>query len=151
MIAVLINGIIGLVFIYLGFITLNGSYKIWYLGPQIFPPQAVVYGTIPTGIAFLEISMILILAPLLGPDITGWMVGLLVLPVLVIAFVLAIWRPKWIKPKWVNWLEENYSDKIDILIKDARKNPESWKVRVATQEGLEVWAREVAGEPGKKL
>ncbi len=145
--AVFIAGVIGITFLYLGVITLNGSYKVWYLGPKIFPPQAIVYGTIPVGIAFLEISVLSIFAPLLGPDIAGWMVGLLVLPVLLIAIVLAIWRPKWIKPKWVNWLETNYSNKIDILLEDARKDPEAWKKQVATQEGLEAWAREVAGEP----
>lgn len=148
---VLTAGIIGFVFTYLGIITLNGSYKTWYLGPRIFPPQAIVYGTIPIGIASFEISVISIFVPLLGPDIPSMLVTLLVLPTTLAGLVLAFWRPRWIKPRWVNWLEENYNDRIDILIEDARKNIESWKARVATQEGLEAWAREVAGEPGKKL
>ena len=53
----LLIGIIGIVFIYLGVITLNGSYKQWYLGPKIFPPQALVYASIPFGIAAIELCV----------------------------------------------------------------------------------------------
>ncbi|MCB9421334.1 MAG: hypothetical protein H6667_16140 [Ardenticatenaceae bacterium] len=70
-VGVLFFGLAGLGLIYIGVLTLNGTYKKWYLGPRIFPPQAIVYGAIPFGAACVELSIILMLTSLLGPDIAG--------------------------------------------------------------------------------
>ena len=150
MFAIFFLGIVGCVLIYLGVITLNGTYKKWYLGPRVFPSQAYAYMGIPLGIVALEMCIIGLLSPLFNPDTIGWLMGATILPTLVISYILGIWRPKWITPDWVWWLEENYSHNIYQLIAEAKKDPELWGQRVSTQKGLEDWAREVAGEPRPK-
>lgn len=146
--ALIVFGLTGIIFIYLGLITLNGSYKRWYLGPKIFPPQAIVYSVIPFGIAGIEIFVIGIFSPYLGPDTTGWVIAFTVGPILLLGYILAFWRPKWIKPDWVNWLEENYTrEELDILVATARRDIQAWEERVSTQEGLEEWAKEVVKKP----
>ena len=62
MFIVVVTAVIGSAFIYLGIVVLNGTYKKWYLGPRIFPPQAIVYATIPIGVGFLELTIILLLS-----------------------------------------------------------------------------------------
>ncbi len=148
--AILITGLIGAVLIYLGAITLDGSFKKWYLGPRTFPPQAIVYATIPTGLGFIEICIILALSPIMDFDTAQKMITLLVGPTFALGFVFAIWQPNWIKPYWVRWLEGNYKQEIYGLIAAAREDAEAWERRVATQAGLEEWAKEVAGEPQPK-
>ena len=55
-----------------------------------------------------------------------------------------MWRPRWIRPQWVKWVEDNHRWlEIQWLIADARKDPQGWGNRVSTQQGLEGWAREV--------
>jgi hypothetical protein len=149
---VLFTSLAGLVLIYFGIIVRIGAFKRWYLGPRIFPPQAIVYGAIPFGIAAIELCVIVVFTPYPNPnpDATGWAVALTAGLTSLFGFVLAAWRPKWIKPHWVRWLEENYSHKLHSLIAAARRDPKSWEKRVATQKGLEEWAREVAGEPRRK-
>lgn len=145
---IITTGIVGIVFIFLGVITLNGSYKRWYLGPQIFPPQAIVYATIPLGLVAIELCVVLIFGPYLEPDIAAGIALFTVGPTLIFGYILAFWHPKWIKPYWVNWLEENYTrEELAILIATARRDPEAWEARVSTQEGLEAWAEEVIKRP----
>jgi hypothetical protein len=144
---ILITGLGGIVLVHLGIRVLTGTFKRWYLGPRIFPPQAVVYGSIPFGIAAIELCIIATFVHFPDPDTTGWVMALTVGPTALFGYILAVWRPKWIKPHWVRWLEGNYSHKLHSLIAAARQDPKSWEKRVATQEGLEEWAREVAGEP----
>ncbi len=143
----LFTGLWGIALIYFGIAILVGDFKRWYLGPRIFPPQAIVYGSVLFGLAAIELCVIVALASYLDPDTTGWVVALTAGLTALSGFVLAIWQPRWIKPHWVRWLEENYWDRIHILIADARRNPRHWEERVATQEGLEEWALQVAGEP----
>ena len=148
--AFLFGLIIGTIFLILGTLMHSGAYKTWYLGPHIFPPQAVVYATIPVGIAFVILAIMVLFAPNFDPDTNGFMVTFCVLPIILFGFILAIWRPRWIKPRWVNWLEDNYSDQLHILIENARQNPRAWEKQVSTQEGLEAWAKSVAGDPQPK-
>ncbi len=149
MIGVIFFGIVGSILIYLGMITLNGTYKKWYLGPHIFPPQAIVYGAIPFGISGIGLCLAGIISIFLDFNAVICIVGIFVFPSTIFGFILAAWRPKWIKPHWVRWLEEYYGDKIYILIADAQNNPAVWEVRVSTQAGLEEWAEEVAGKPSR--
>lgn len=147
---VLFTGLAGFALVYFGILMRVGAFKRWYLGPRIFPPQAITYGAIPFGVAAIELCVVIVLTPHPNPnpDAIGWVVALTAGLTSLFGFVLAIWRPRWIKPYWVRWLEDNYGDRIHILIAAARRDPKAWEKRVATQQGLEEWAREVAGEPG---
>jgi hypothetical protein len=66
-------------------------------------------------------------------------------PLMICVFFVVIFQPKWLKPKWICWLEENQGDILDLLIEEARQTPKwtDWAERVNTQEGLERWVAEV--------
>jgi hypothetical protein len=147
MIVALFWGLFGFLVLSGGIAHLTGRFKRWFTGPRIYPPQAILYGSIPLGVASIVLSAAVGLSQRLGPRATETMVLWGALPLTLLGFVLAIWRPRWTKPKWILWLEENYGDRIHILWGAARRDPNAWARRVATQEGLEEWAREVAGEP----
>lgn len=149
--SVSIFGILGCILIYNGLAIKQGTLKRWYLGSKIFPPQALAYILMPLGLIGVEIFVMGLLSSLFTPDTNGWILGFIVIPTVVISYILAFWRPRWIKPEWVNWLEDNYSDQLHILIENARQNPWAWEKRVSTQEGLEAWAKSVAGDPQPKM
>jgi hypothetical protein len=77
-----------------------------------------------------------------------WAVG--VFPLGIIAVLVVVFQPKWLKPKWVRWLEENHGDILDLLIEEARKTPQwtDWAKQVSTQKGLEEWVAEVRRKHG---
>jgi hypothetical protein len=59
------------------------------------------------------------------------------------AFVFMFWKPRWLKPDWLLWLEDHYDQStIDFMFDQARQD-KSWSRRISTQEGLEAWAREM--------
>ena len=64
------------------------------------------------------------------------------------ALVLMIWKPRWLKPQWLLWLEDNYPYLIDTLLEEARKEGKAWEAKVRTQENLEEWAKQTAGRYG---
>lgn len=79
-----------------------------------------------------------------------WFYG--VFPVGFLSVLIVVFQPKWFKPAWVRWLEENHGDILEILIEEARKTPDwrDWGKRVSTQEGLEEWVEEVKRKRGLK-
>jgi hypothetical protein len=85
-------------------------------------------GSLLTGIGFAIDSRTLAMVGLFG----AFPFGLL----------FAIWKPRWLKPNWLVWLEDKYdANTVEFLLEQAR-NDKSWEQRVSTQEGLEAWAEE---------
>jgi hypothetical protein len=122
----------------------------WYLGPDdpIFYPKPGVYGSVPLGLSFWCILLVLVL-PEPWQTFATWaafsFAGLCIL--------LVGLQPRWVKPQWVRWLEEENDDILDRLIQEARWTKD-WEKRIAIQEGLEAWVAEVRekwGEPRVKL
>jgi hypothetical protein len=66
-------------------------------------------------------------------------------PLMVCVFLIVVFQPKWFKPKWVQWLEENHGDILELLIEESRQSSDwrDWAKRVSTQAGLEAWVAEV--------
>lgn len=64
---------------------------------------------------------------------------------LICVFLIVVFQPKWLKPQWVQWLEENHGDVLELIIEEARQASDwrDWADRVSTQEGLEDWVTEV--------
>ena len=58
------------------------------------------------------------------------------------ALVFAIWKPRWLKPDWLIWLEDKYGTNIVEYLLEQARNDKTWEQRVSTQEGLEAWAKE---------
>jgi hypothetical protein len=98
-----------------------------------------VYGSLPiglgsilVGIAFVLNSKALALLGLGGGTILG--------------FVFIIWKPRWMKPDWLLWLEEHYDRSTIEFMFDQVRHDRTWSKRVSTQEELEAWAEEMAHE-----
>ena len=59
------------------------------------------------------------------------------------SMILAIWQPKWLKPHWLRWLEEEHADVIHLLREDVHQDRWGWQRRVKTQAQMEAWVAEV--------
>lgn len=83
------------------------------------------------------------------PEKRGDMGLYIIPPILLVMLLLAIWPPRWSKPKWLQWLEKEHDDIKALLWEDARTRGKwEWQQQVRTQEGLEAWVEEVRGKHG---
>jgi hypothetical protein len=105
-------------------------------------PKDGVYAAIPMGVGFLVMASGWIISFFhfdLGRQIGMWSM-FIAIP---LALILMAWRPNWLKPDWLLWLEENYDQStIDFMFEQARQE-KRWSQKVDTQTGLEAWAREM--------
>jgi hypothetical protein len=134
----------GIVPLTLGLLIWTGRYKTWFIIPHIpvIAPVAFYNGSM----VFMGASIIsLLVAALIDSPILFFLTCFLFPS----SIILAIWQPRWIKPTWYRWLEENHGHIIPILQKEAQllRGP-AWSRRVATQEGLEAWVEEVRRKRG---
>jgi len=134
----------GLISIGLGIWTRLGRNRTWYLVPNYYVllPKGGRYALPIMGLAIILMGASLFMpTPALARSL--WLYG--VFPLMFLSLLIVIFQPKWLKPAWVRWLEENHGDILEILIEEARKTPDwrDWGKRVSTQEGLEEWVGEV--------
>jgi hypothetical protein len=92
------------------------------------------FGSVMMGIGFALSSPILAGIGLAGGVVAG--------------FVMMIWKPRWLKPDWLLWLEQHYDrSTIEYMFTQVRRNKSQFqKVRTCTREQFEVWAQEMAEE-----
>lgn len=121
-----------------------GIIKSWYVIKSVpgFFSARMIYGALPLGVGFI----VIILAPLLPYydklNINIW--DILFYIFIILTFVFMIAPPNWLKPKWLQWLEREHGDQLDLLVKEAQAMGRwRWEARVETQEGLEKWVKEV--------
>jgi hypothetical protein len=138
--------LVGLGLIAWGGLVRAGWYKRWYLmsDNSIFFDKSAHYAFIPLGLSLISLSIMLLLPPLSKASDYA-LYGFFVLGGL--GVILFFWQPRWLKPDWVHWLEENHADILDLLIREARETP-SWGQRVSTQAGLEQWVAETRQRHG---
>jgi hypothetical protein len=139
-------GLFGFIIFGVGFYVRLGFMRAIFAvkGNPVFAPPNLVYGLMPLGL-----SGILIAFGGLFPTqaLRDWSLdAAFVLTVL--AIILAIWQPWWLKPKWLRWLEKEHGDIIEILWEEVRKEGHAWERRVRTQEQLEQWVAEVRRKHG---
>jgi hypothetical protein len=122
-----------------------GYWRRWYLMEDtIFAARPALFGLAPAGMAVVCFSVSLLLPTLGARRIVA---AYVVVPLVILAVILSFWQPKWLKPKWVCWLEENNQDILGLIIEEGRKTKDWGKV-VATQEGLEAWVAQVRQKHG---
>ena len=69
-----------------------------------------------------------------------------------LGFVLTVWQPSWLKPRWVRWLEYEYGYCPDIMIAEARKMGRwVWEEQVRTRAGMKRWAQDVVAMHRKEI
>jgi hypothetical protein len=139
---------LGLGSLLLGISIRAGKYKTWWLIKSTpIVPVAAAYIGIPFSIPLFVLALSAFL-----PDLHARRRALDIMGVSLVAVsILAIWRPRWLAPKWLLWLEDNHADIIyPLLQKEARKmGGQAWESRVRTQAGLEQWVAEVRRQHGK--
>ena len=137
-VGLLLGGLAGVI---IGILRRMGKGRTWYLVPNYYVllPKGASYALPVIGLICISFGIgILINEPGFARKILYWVI----VPLLVVSGLIIIFQPRWLKPRWVRWLEENHGDILEILIEEGRKTP-SWAKRVSTQEGLEEWVEEV--------
>jgi hypothetical protein len=117
----------------------------WLMWDTPITPIAAAHIMIPVGVSLLLWSLA-ILFPSLDERVRLFDFGILLF---IVTVILAFWRPRWLVPKWLLWLEDNHGEIYDQLREEAQKlGAREWEKRVRTQAGLEVWAMEVRRKYG---
>jgi hypothetical protein len=117
-----------------------GYWRSWYLTPDtMFGDRLGFYGFVPVGLAVICLAITFFLPTV---EIRRTIGGYVILPLFILGILLTFWRPRWLTPKWLWWLEKNNSDILDLIVEEGRKTKDWGKV-VATQEGLELWVAQV--------
>jgi len=119
-----------------------GFLKLWFIlrsSPNM--PRSFMWGFVPLGMALI-VQGVSFMMPLSKNDKT-MVFDIVFCPLLVLSFVFAIWKPRWLMPDWYRWIWDNHRDVIGLLRREARRDERAWMERVSTQEGLEAWVLEV--------
>jgi hypothetical protein len=74
----------------------------------------------------------------------------LVGPCFILAFIVGLWQPWWLKPKWIRQLKENHPDIYPFLREAAqeevgtdREKIREWESKMDTVESQSEWVAEV--------
>ena len=140
----------GLFLLYMGTMALRGHFKGLYLikGIPLAAPASVIYTFFPGGIG----SLILAIAFAIPNVRAGRIIGVSTCFLMMLsALVLMLRQPRWLKPQWLRWLEDNYPFLLHSLLEEARQGGKAWEARVKTQEDLERWAAGVAAGYGHRV
>ena len=142
-------GGMSITFLTFGTLARLGYFKGVYAGKgfPVLVPRELVYGMIPFG---LMVGIFAIL-PLIPPtnELRMKIVIYLVPPLWIIAGILAVWQPHWLKPAWLRWLEDNYGHVQEAIFAEARQmGIRNWETQVRTDEDLKRWADSVARKHG---
>ncbi len=141
-------GSVGILFFVVGILVRLGIWRAIYAakGYPVYMPRALGFVLIPSGVMFLLLWLILSLP--VPKETRGDLVMYVLAPTLISTYILAMWQPWWLKPKWLRWLEEEHGTIIELLWEDVRKNLWGWERRVRTQKDLEKWVDEVRRKHG---
>lgn len=114
--------------------------------PGVYP-RNTVYALIPLGIFFLYLGVVALIVGEQWPENTLYFAGAVGLLGLILLSL--IWQPGWLKPYWLQWLEEHYGHVLEEIFEEARQmGAYEWEAQVRTQADLEQWADQVARKYG---
>ena len=141
-------GSIGVTLFLVGILARFGIYRSLFAvkGNPAVAPTVLTYILIPGSLVPFFFALLPFL-PISKQD-RGDLVISVLIPLLVANYVLAIWQPWWLKPKWLRWLEQEHGDILELLREEVRKDRWGWERRVRTQKDLEEWVAEVRRKHG---
>jgi hypothetical protein len=135
---------VGLVGIGMFVVVRLGIIKSWFILKTLpgLLSGRMMYAMFAFGISFILSHLVAS-----QPNYNGREPNLLIL-VLLIGPVFGFWfmyhPPRWIKPNWLQWLEQEYGYCLSILIEEAQKmNRWAWEVQVRTRAGMQAWIDDV--------
>ncbi len=146
-VGLMIMGGLGLFLLIGGIVARLGLYKSLYVmnGNPAFAPVSLAYMSIPGSALFFSFALVFFLPSV---EIRRQFLFFFILPYQVFLIVLSIWRPWWLKPAWIRWIEKEHSYIQPLLWEDARKNIWKWERQMRTQKDLEKWVSEVQQKHG---
>lgn len=142
--------LLGIAFLSMGIYVRLGGFKSLYLakGIPILMPRALQNFAMPLGLTLIATattsSQILFPSVETRQQLTLWVE----MPIFVIGLILVAWAPRWLKPRWLVYLEDEYGTVMWHLLDEAKKDVRGWSRRVRTQAGLEEWAEETRKKLG---
>jgi drug/metabolite transporter superfamily protein YnfA len=135
----LVFGMVGSGLLLFGVLIRLGKIRYWWASPYYAAGQEP-FVTLPAGL-MLSLWAIATLFPQQEARRTLFIIGG---GFVVLAMVFLLVQPRFLKPAWLQWLEDNHKRHIPILRKEAREmGVFQWAGRVRTQAGLEQWVKEV--------
>ncbi len=142
----LILAVVGFALIGMGLGAVRGYFKTLYLikGIPGLYPSGYIYAFIPAGILSLLFTLAFMMP---NRELGGHIVAFGSLGVMVISIVLMIWKPRWLKPWWLKWLEDHYAYVLEGMLEEAR-NTRDFEQQTRTEADLAVWADSVAQKNG---
>ncbi len=148
MVFVLSMGGLGLLLLFGGLLARFGFYKSLYAmrGNPVFAPPALTYIIIPGSIVFFMFAITPFLPTMV--EVRQKYLAFIIFPYQFVLISLTIWRPWWLKPKWLRWLEKEHGAILELLWEDVREDRWGWERRVKTQKDLETWVNEVRRKHG---
>jgi hypothetical protein len=138
---------VAIVFFTLGIGGRLGYFKSHYIGKPVpgLPARTLAYAYVPAGL------FVLFLVAANHFSVSRWRdtpLGLAVLSGFLIILLVPMLRPpRWLKPDWINWLEDNYGHVLPQMYQEANRTS-NWSSRMKTQADVEAWADQVAQKCG---
>lgn len=125
--------VIGLIFVALGIAARGGWWKKWY-----WRTRGGAYGYIPMGILFLVYAFEEKIAQYTSePTVIAIYVVLAILVV-----YLSLRPPRWIKPNWIHWVEEQ-TPAAQRAMRNAAKDDDDWMMHMNTRDAVHKWAKQL--------
>jgi hypothetical protein len=147
--AFLMLSLLGMILLGFGIYVLRGGYKRLYITPNRLPvvaPEASKYVFLPAGVAIIVFALAM---PPFIPDSARNIFFYAGAGLLVVAMVLSIISPRWLKPRWLVYLEDTYGRSFtQVVLLPAAGNDPGWVQRMRTLEDVKLWAADVAERMG---
>ncbi|MEA4811667.1 MAG: hypothetical protein VB108_03740 [Anaerolineaceae bacterium] len=124
---------IGLGLVAFGLYIRFGNWKDWY-----WKTRGGMYGYIPLGLMMLaEANYKAVI-----PNAPRYVSISLMVALLLFALFLTLKQPKWIKPKWVNWIESQ-PKKVQQAMLVSAASDKNWSEHTASEAAIEAWVKEL--------
>jgi hypothetical protein len=144
MVIVIITACVGIAMIVAGIRIRKGlDDRSWWLTSVVFSGQAP-FVMIPSGIA-----LILLAVGAFAP--WDWLQSLFLGACLILGLVAVVFwgvRPRFLKPEWLRWLEDDHRDILPTLRREALHVGNHWADHTRTRPDMEQWVAEVRRKHG---
>ena len=130
--------ILGLVSLIFGILYKLGRFRAYYWMQPFGYYRMAPYGLIPLGISLL-------FGGIAGSFLdTPWIVPLriIIVPSFILGIFIYLFQPRFAKPYWINWLEDNHSDILPELRRELWHMGPERKEIMQDQAKLESWIEE---------
>jgi hypothetical protein len=112
-----------------------------YFKKMYFASKGGIYGYLPMGLLFVLYSYYEEISGSRPESLTIYYVlfGLLIVSIL----FFSLRKPKWMKPKWVLWVEKYPAKVINKMAEEVKDDPE-WEQNAVDEKSIDAWAKRLS-------